>query len=424
MLAERGSAGTGADTRHENKVLDVTGPSPGGRFNSAFPLWDSTGRFLVSWSQCRLLDADTVTIVPCTDARLSDPNVQTAPPLYSVWMFNPTQNTLLPIMPPVENVMVTDVVAAQPRALQNIILDKVPGVDIDQQLFSDNVGVLDIKSVYDFDGVDTAQPEHRRRSRIRPRATAAQRPARFIRLEKAVSIPDQDVLDLNNAAFGAAGFMREILGYAPVEPDGSVRIKVPANVAFQIEHSRCQRPAHLAASRQRGCRFARAKCSTCNGCHTPAGAQNAAQNPHSHGRQGLFKPVYAGAAGGGSHSLHTLFNVRTLGWRDYGAGPCPHQLLDGHPEVQADESEYERLLFGRLDRPGGGGTRSRCELRLQLQRCVAVPYAGTHEHRHAWIRRADRQPGKRIAASRSTIPRTSRRSGICRARPTMRWASC
>ena len=28
--------------------------------------------------------------------------------------------------------------------------------------------------------------------------------------------------------------MREILGYAPVEPDGSVRIKVPANVAFAI----------------------------------------------------------------------------------------------------------------------------------------------------------------------------------------------
>src|SRR5256885_11920958 len=63
------------------------------------------------------------TLFPYTPlSRSSDPNVKTAPPLYSVWMLNPAQSTLLPIMPPTENVMVTDVVAAQPRALQNIIL--------------------------------------------------------------------------------------------------------------------------------------------------------------------------------------------------------------------------------------------------------------------------------------------------------------
>ena len=49
-----------------------------------------------------------------------------------------------------------------------------------------------------------------------------------------MSIPSRDVLDLNGAAFGASGFMREIMGYAPVEPDGSVNIRIPANVAFQI----------------------------------------------------------------------------------------------------------------------------------------------------------------------------------------------
>jgi len=45
-----------------------------------------------------------------------DPAVKTAPPLYSVWMFDPQKNTLLPVMPPVEGTMVTDIVAAQ-RAL-------------------------------------------------------------------------------------------------------------------------------------------------------------------------------------------------------------------------------------------------------------------------------------------------------------------
>ena len=161
LLADAGLPGPAQTRATANNVIDVPGPSPGGRFNSAFPLWDNSSRILVSWSQCRLLDTDGVTIVPCTDSRLSDPTVKTAPPLYSVWMFNPSQNTLLPIMPPTEGVMVTDVVAAQPRALQNIILDKVPGVDIDQTLVNDGFGVLDIRSVYDFDGVDTAKPKFR-----------------------------------------------------------------------------------------------------------------------------------------------------------------------------------------------------------------------------------------------------------------------
>ena len=49
------------------------------------------------------------------------PTPQVALPLYSVWMFDPSQNTLLPIMPPVEGVMITDVAVAQPRPLPNII---------------------------------------------------------------------------------------------------------------------------------------------------------------------------------------------------------------------------------------------------------------------------------------------------------------
>jgi hypothetical protein len=286
-------------------VIDVPGPSPGGRFNSAFALWDGTGRFLVSWSQCRLLDTDGVTIVPCTDSRLADPNVKTAPPLYSVWMFDPAQNTLLPIMPPVENTMVTSVVAAQPRALQNIILDKVPGVDIDQQLYTDDVGVIDIRSVYDFDGVDTAKPNIP--TLADPGATtAAQRPARFIRLQKAVSIPDRDTLDLNGAAFGASNFMRDIMGYAPVEPDGSVRIKVPADVAFQIDvldvNGRRISPVHSAWMS-----VSRGEVVVCNGCHNPATPQSLL----SHGRQNLFKSAYAGAAGGGAfpNTLPTFLPV-------------------------------------------------------------------------------------------------------------------
>ena len=39
-----------------NEVLTQAGPSPGGRYGSAYPIQDGTGRLLVSWSQCRLLE--------------------------------------------------------------------------------------------------------------------------------------------------------------------------------------------------------------------------------------------------------------------------------------------------------------------------------------------------------------------------------
>jgi Hydrazine synthase alpha subunit middle domain/WD40-like Beta Propeller Repeat len=280
-----------------NNVVDVPGPSPGGRFNSASPLWDSTGRILVTWSQCRLLD-NTQTpppIVPCTSARLADPAVQVAPVLYSVWMFDPVQNTLLPVMPPVEGVMVTDLVAAQPRQLQNIVLDHLLPQGADP-----TIGEVDIKSVYDFDGVDRAQPNIP--TVADPTKTpAANRAARFVRLEKAVSIPDKTIVDLAGAAFGASGFMKEIMGYAPVQPDGSVRIQVPANVAFQISvldaNGRRIAPVHNAWLQVKG-----GEVLVCNGCHTPAAAQNLqpGQLARSHGRQGLFNPAYSGLASGGN----------------------------------------------------------------------------------------------------------------------------
>src|SRR4030095_14599881 len=64
-------------------------------------------------------------------------------------------------------------------------------------------------------------------------ATYAARMVRFVRIEKPVSLPDDDdIADPDNSAFGPAGVMREIVAYAPVEPDGSVRMKAPANIAF------------------------------------------------------------------------------------------------------------------------------------------------------------------------------------------------
>lgn len=286
-------------------VVTIPGPSPGGRFNSADPLWDGTNRILVSWSQCRLMDETQTppTIVPCDATTLAVANPVVAPPLYSVWMFDPSQNTLLPVMQPVEGVMVTDIVATQPRPLPNIIVDKVPGVDLDQNLVNAGVGVIDIRSVYDIDGVDTAVPN------IAALADPGQtppgtQPARFIRLVGAVSIPDKNVLKLTDADFGASNFMRQIFGYAPIEPDGSVRIEVPANVAFYVSlldaNARSYRPDQGV-----WLQLIPGEVVACNGCHTPAGAQPT-QPGFSHGRFGTFASAWAGAAAAGVAFPNTI----------------------------------------------------------------------------------------------------------------------
>ena len=109
-----------------NVVSTLEGPSPGGRYGSAYPLRDGTGRLLVSWSQCRLLEGTR--IVPCTEAALATGAAVAAPPLYGIWMYDPAQRTQLPVVPPTEGVMFSEVVALQPVALPPVLLDRVAGL--------------------------------------------------------------------------------------------------------------------------------------------------------------------------------------------------------------------------------------------------------------------------------------------------------
>jgi hypothetical protein len=269
-----------------NIVRTIDGPSPGGRYRSAYPLRDGTGRLLVTWTECRLLEGTK--IVPCTADRLATGTAVPAPPLYGLWIYDPAKQTQLPVANPTEGIVYTDVVALQPLALPPVLLDRVAGVDYDLDFESEGVGILDIRSVYDIDGVDTAPGGIG--TLADPKLTvAAQRPARFLRIEKPVSLPDRDVLDFRNSAFGvtSAFGMRELLGYAPIEPDGSVRVKVPANVAFAVTildaNGRRIGPRH-----ENWLQVRPGQELQCNGCHDPASGM-------SHGRSDAFKSAYAGA---------------------------------------------------------------------------------------------------------------------------------
>jgi hypothetical protein len=185
--------------------------------------------------------------------------------------------------------MVTDVAAAMPRSpIPNIILPATPPVD----LVAASLGVIDIRSVYDFEGKDLAPGGI---TAVADGKTAAtQRPARFVRLVKAVSLPDMTVVNLAQTAFGPNGaFMREILGYLPVEPDGSVVARVPANVAFQVQVLDAN-ARQIYPQQSTWLQVGAGEVVQCNGCHTPAASQTVAtgQSALSHGRSSSFPSPY------------------------------------------------------------------------------------------------------------------------------------
>jgi hypothetical protein len=353
-----------------NNVSTVPGPSEGGRFQSGFPLWDGSGRILVSWSQCRLFDTtgpDPTRIIPCTAGSATDPNAVAAPPLYSIWMFNPSQNTILPIMPPVEGVMVTDAVAAQPRVpLPAVILDKVAPLDLDPDLVADGAGLLSIRSVYDVMGQDTARLANGTASNIQtlanPASTpATQRPIRFIRIEKPVSIPDDDdIADPDNSAFGPTGVMREIVAYAPVEPDGSVRMKIPANVPFQMtlldENARRVSVPHRAWLQVRP-----GEVVECNGCHVRQAAAGAPERVH--GRKFLFTAVYSGATSTGVAFPGTTPTITpdqgdTMARaRSRPGSSCPDATMTEHCGLQSVRPSAD-VIYDEIWAPGAPPTAS------------------------------------------------------------------
>lgn len=295
-----------------NIVIEPGVVSPGGRYNSVYPIQDGTGRILASWSQCRLTDIldpnapppSQILNYPCTADNLANVLYEEADPLYGIWMYDPRDSTQLPIVRPEEGFMFTEVVSADPRALPPVILDTGDRFQMDSDLVTEGSAVLSIRSVYDFDGGAVADIDAMADASA---TTAAQRPARFLRVVKTVSLPDDDVLDLDNTAFGPIRDlgMKEIVGYSMVEPDGSVMMKVPANTALAVEilDANGRRLANT-ARHQNWIQLRPGQLLECNGCHVD-------NSGISHGRYDAFSSAYAGAQTPGtsfnSSTVDTLF---------------------------------------------------------------------------------------------------------------------
>ena len=279
--------------------------------------------------------------MPCTPERLAvtNPAPVVAPPLYGVWMYDPTTQTQQPIVIGEEGVLVADVVAAQPRRTPTSIPDKLPGVDFDAELAAEGAGIINIRSVYDLDGVASVNIAAVADPVITP---PAQRPARFLRIEKAVAIPDEDTVDLDDTAFGPniQQGMREVIGYAPIEPDGSVRIKVPANVALALSVLDVN-GRRTSARHQNWLQVVPGQELTCNGCHVPT-------SNLSHGRSTAFNAAYAGATSTG------VAFPNTVGTFSPDAGETMAETrtrVSCQTDCAALEPSVDVRLYGRVDRP-------------------------------------------------------------------------
>jgi len=248
-----------------------------GNYGAFFPFTDGSNRYLVSWSLCRiqLIDIDSATegnqagsVESCTAEKIASTNYEAAESLFGLWVLDASSNTQLPIASPEAGTSFDEAVIMSARTEANSIDDLEPeGAAL--TLKESGFGILHIRSVYDFDGVDTSPAGIA--SLADPVQTAPnERPYRFIRIEKPVSLPSDDVRDIDNTAFGRsnAQLMREIIGYAPIEPDGSVKIAVPANVAFGIslldESGQRRSDRH-----QNWLQIAAGETIECVGCHTP-----------------------------------------------------------------------------------------------------------------------------------------------------------
>lgn len=282
-----------------NKNINIAANSISvdGRYQSAFPLWDGSGRVLVSQSFCQLeINGD---LQQCVEPYVSDEDAVEIYPNYSLWIVDPNDQIEKIVVPGESEILITDVVALQSTGQALVIADDSSD-KIDVLLQQEGLGVINIKSVYDFgdefdktvfgNGISSNLVNTIEDLQNPQNYTMDQIPVRFVRFIKPVSFPGNDdpLLEtppnVSNSAFGPNRrlSMREIVGYAPVQPDGSLKVKVPANMPLAIEL--LDADARRISSRHVNWFSVKAGDTLqCVGCHSH-GNQNI-ETPNAHGRE-------------------------------------------------------------------------------------------------------------------------------------------
>jgi hypothetical protein len=298
----------GGQVQVSDKPLnDGRGLSQFGRVTTPFPLWDGSDRILVGFKPCEVTRNGNV--IPCanltaaelerlnSERSMADEAADTvqdnAPPSYGIFMVDQKTNTWLPVAAPPAGFMYTDPIALQPRPEPNV---PAPA-ELDADLASRGVALIEVRSVYDTDGLQRmaepviaatdlpagcarAIPQTAPTDANDTRASVADlgklkdpadpayhcAPVRFVRATRAVA-PMQGMTGMREAIGETEFEPQQILGYAPVEPDGSFKLEVPADtpLALSILDSKGRAlQTHLNWIQVRP-----GEKRTCDGCHSP-----------------------------------------------------------------------------------------------------------------------------------------------------------
>jgi Hydrazine synthase alpha subunit middle domain len=288
-------------------INDGRGISPYGRITTPFPLWDGTDRILVGYRPCEVtrsgvrvlcatLSADEIARLGdgqrMAAAAAADPLQDNVPANYAIYMYDPGKQTFLIVAAPPSGYMYTDPIALQARAEPASIPDAV----LDTALASAGYATLEVRSVYDTDGLGRmgegmlaasdkvgcsagiamkprTDPNDTRAQvadllRIKDPADPAYRcaPARFVRATRAVP-PSSNTMGMREA-IGETDFEpQQIVGYAPIEPDGSFKLQVPADTALAL--SVVDAKGRGIQTHLNWIQVRPGERRTCDGCHSP-----------------------------------------------------------------------------------------------------------------------------------------------------------
>jgi len=302
-----GITGTGQHQATAQALNLGGGLSKYGRISSPDPLWDGTDRVLVSFTPCEVsrkgvvvscqtltqAEIDRLGMERLNEVAALDELQANVPPSYAIYMFDPAAQTFLVVAAPPPGFMNMHPVAIQAKTEPNA----TQPTNVDPALAAQGLGLLEVRSVYDTDelgrmssGVLSAtdapagcasqiatiaptDPADTRSQvadlvKMKDPANAAYgcAPARFIRAVRAVA-PGAGMTGMRQAIGETEFEMQQILGYAPIEPDGSFKLTVPADTPIGLivvnEHGEGLQTHTNWIQVRPGERR------TCDGCHSP-----------------------------------------------------------------------------------------------------------------------------------------------------------
>jgi Hydrazine synthase alpha subunit middle domain len=329
------------------EIPDGRGLSLVGRATAPYPLWDGTDRVLVAFRTCEVTK-DGV-IMPCTrltpeeitrlntertkEEEALDPIQDNVPPIYSIYMYDPNVQTWLIVAAPPTGFMFTDPVAIQARAEPAVAAP----TEVNASLAAVNKATIEVRSIYDTDGLNrmaeavlvpgdlpanctvgiaqtaATHAEDTRTmiadlGKIKDPADPAYHcaPARFVRAIRAMA-PQEGMTGMREA-IGETDFEpQQILGYAPVEPDGSFKLEVPADTPLAL--SIVDAKGRALQTHLNWIQVRPGERRTCDGCHSPRRGASINDAAQTNTLPAALKPALASAHASGETMAATRTKV-------------------------------------------------------------------------------------------------------------------